>query len=168
MFKPMARRFGITAALCAIAGCGSANDAAVSTGDGDIGYTVSGDEDATNIRLDTSDGQATVDTGSDIPPNLPDGIAVYPGATISNVTNVGMEDKGSGAMVSMKADDGAGKVAAWYRKKAEASGYSIESETASGKLIMMSGESADGREFNLSVAQEVSGSTIQLVAGKGL
>ncbi|RVQ66899.1 hypothetical protein EKN06_08035 [Croceicoccus ponticola] len=155
-------------AAIALAGCGSDKEGTIATGEGDVAYRMSGDEDANNIQLKGPDGEATVDTGKDLAPDLPAGLAVYPGAKVTNVSNVGLGEQGSGSLVAMDTADGAQKVAEWYKAQGEKSGYKIAAQLQTGKLHMVSGKTDDGREFSVTASDREGGTSVQLIAGSGL
>ncbi|WP_156500405.1 hypothetical protein [Croceicoccus bisphenolivorans] len=156
------------AAMLALGGCGSGEEGTISTEDGDVEYRISGDDDATNIRLNTPDGNATVDTGETLKPDLPEGIAVYPAAKVTNVSNVGLGDKGSGSLVAMDTADAPDKVTGWYKAAAEKAGYKVEAQLQTGNLHMISGKAGDGREFSVTASAREGGTSVQLIAGSGL
>jgi len=165
-------------AAFALAGCGSGSEGTIETEDGDVTYTVDGDDGESKITLESPDGQAMVTSGSDVKPDLPDGIGIFPGARISNVTNIGVDGmgtsgkagsgKGSGSMVTLKSDASAQEVADWYRETATKAGFRIEGSANVNDMVILGGKAEDGREFSLTVSADGKGSQAQLIAGEGL
>ncbi|MBB3990447.1 hypothetical protein [Croceicoccus naphthovorans] len=154
-------------ATLALTACGSPDEGKIPTEDGDIDYTVTGDGEAGQVTLSGPDGDMTVDSGTNVDPDLPEGVVAYPGATISNVTNVAVGG-GNGAMVSMETPDSAQKVVDWYKAEARKRSFAIEAEVHQGDLHMLGGKAADGREFSLTASDKGGNTTVQLIAGVGL
>ena len=55
-----------------------------------------------------------------------------------------------------------------YVARARAAGYEIETEGSTDALRIVSGKTADGREFNVVANGDDSPTTVQLTAGRGL
>ncbi|WP_144096125.1 hypothetical protein [Croceicoccus sediminis] len=155
------------AAVLAISGCGSEREGTVQSEDGEVAYEISEDGETTNVRLNGDEGEVTVDTGANLKPDLPDGLAVYPGATITSASNVGLGEA-AGALVTMESADSPEKIVGWYKDQAAKAGYDIDSEVSTGSLRIVSGKTADGREFNVVANGDDSPTTVQLTAGRGL
>ncbi len=106
--------------------------------------------------------------GADRTPDLPAGIAVYPGARVEAASNVAIADKRRGTLVAMTTPDSAQKVADWYAATARKAGYTVATPLRAGTLVAVTGEAADGREFSLSASPRDKGASIQLVASVGV
>lgn len=159
-------------ALCLLPGlvlsaCGSADEGTIATEDGDVDYAVTDEDGARHVELSGEQGTASVDTGKDVAPELPEGLSVYPGARIANVANVGLAET-SGTLVSMESEDSPARIADWYRQQAEAAGYTVKAEVAGDALHILSGKTTDGREFGLVANGAETPTTIQLTAGRNL
>lgn len=152
------------APLTLLAGCGSSDEGKIRTEDGDVGYTVIEDGGSSDVRLSSPNGEASVASGEDLTPDLPAGLAVYPGAKVTSVTNVGIAAKG-GAIVSMESSDSPEKLVAWYRAQAERAGFTIAGSAKAGALHMLSGKADDGREFALTASRRNDRTEAQLIAG---
>lgn len=155
------------ASFLALSACGSEREGTMQTEDGEVAYEISENGEQTNVRLNGEDGEVTVDTGANVKPDLPDGLAVYPGAKVTSASNVGMGEA-AGALVSMESGDAPEKIVGWYKDKAKAAGYEIETEVSTDALRIVSGKTADGREFNVVANGDDSPTTVQLTAGRGL
>lgn len=129
--------------------------------------TYRGGDVTPNIRIDTPGGEAKVVTGADVRPDLPPGIAVYPGAKVVSVSNVGLDGKSGGAVVSMETGDAPDKVVSWYRDAAGSAGYKIDASLQTGGLTVLSGRADHGGEFSVTATKREGGSSVQLLAGNG-
>lgn len=155
------------AAILALSACGSEREGTMQTEDGEVAYEISEDGETTNVRLNGDEGEVTVDTGANLKPDLPDGLALYPGARITSASNVGLGEA-AGALVTMESEDSPEKIVGWYKDQAAKAGYEIDSEVSTGSLRIVSGKTADGREFNVVANGDASPTTVQLTAGRGL
>ncbi len=105
--------------------------------------------------------------GANRTPDLPEGLAIYPGARVEGVSNVALADKRRGTLVAMTSRDPARKVADWYAQAARKAGFEVATPLRAGSLLAVTGEAADGREFSLGVSPRAAGSSIQLVGSAG-
>lgn len=152
---------GALAATLALGACGSDKPEAAD----DTAYR--GGEVVPNIRIDTPGGEARVVTGADITPDLPPGIKLYPGAKVVSVSNVGLEGKRGGAVVSMETGDAPERIVSWYRDAAGSAGYKIDTQLQTGGLTVLSGRADHGGEFSVTATKREGGSSVQLLAGNG-
>jgi len=155
-------------AALALAGCSSEKEGTIATDDGDVAYSLDESDGNTRVNLDGPDGEAAVETGEDLTPDLPEGLTLYPGAKVDTVSNVGLGDSAAGTLVSMITSDSPDKVTAWYKAETTKAGYGIEAELQTGALHMISGKAEDGRQFSVSATQRDDGSSVQIIAGAGL
>lgn len=157
----------VSIAALALSACGSEKEGTLATEDGDVSYTIDDADGGKNISLSGPEGEATVETGEDIKPDLPAGVMLYPGASVESVSNVGLENGASGALVSMKSTDSPDKVAAWYKAEAVKAGFTPDAQLQTGKLHVFSAKAPDGRQFSVTATERDGGSSIQLIAGSG-
>lgn len=153
------------AAMIALAACSSEKSGTFETEGGEKGeYTVNSDDGGMNATITTKDGTATMQSGENVKASLPDGFTVYPGATVVTATNV---DAGGtkGSLVMMETGDSPEKVAAFYRKQAEAAGIKIEMEMTVNGGKMIGGKGEGGRMFSLNTTTNDGKTGIQLTAG---
>lgn len=153
------------AATIALAACSSEKSDTFETEDGEKGeYTVNSDDGGMNATITTKDGTATMQSGENVKADLPLGFTVYPGATVVSATNVdGGGTKGS--LVMMETDEAPDKVAAFYRKQAEAAGINIEMEMTINGGEMIGGKGDGGKMFSLNTTNNDGKTGIQLTAG---
>lgn len=157
------------AAACSfvLAACGSENSGTFETSEGEKGeYTVDSDGDGMNATVTTPDGTATMQSGENVKADLPDGFTVYPGAKVVSATNVD-SPQSKGALVIMETTDSPDKVAAFYRKQAEAAGIKIEMEMTVNGGKMIGGKGPDERVFSLNTTSNDDNTGIQLTVGQG-
>lgn len=153
------------AATIALAACSSEKSGTFETEDGEQGeYTVDSDGGGAKASITTDEGTFTMQSGDDVKADLPDGFTVYPGAKVVSATNVdGGGTKGS--LVMMETTDAPDKVAAFYRKQAEAAGIKIEMEMTINGGKMIGGKGEGGKMFSLNTTNNDGKTGIQLTAG---
>jgi hypothetical protein len=163
----MMRNFLMMAtATLALTACGGEKTVYSDAEGNEVKVTRKGDGDASEIKITSADGSATVNIdsgGTDA--KLPLGLAVYPGAKVVSTMTSNADGK-SGGMVVMESSADRDTVVAWYRKAVEAKGFKIESEITTQDLRAISG-TKDGGSFSLQVVPAESGSSITLIAGEG-
>ena len=155
----------IAAATLALAACGGEKTVYSDADGNEVKVTREGDGDASEIKITSADGSATVNIeggGSDA--KLPLGLSVYPGAKVVSTMTTNADGK-SGGMVVMESSAERDTVVAWYRKAVEARGFKIESEITTQELKAISG-SKEGGSFSLQVTPTENGSSITLLAGE--
>lgn len=158
----------LSLAALALAGCGSDNEGTLDTDAGDVAYTIEDEDGATSVNLAGPEGEATVETGEDLAPDLPGGVSLYPGASVDSVSNVGLENGTAGALVSMKSADSPEAITAWYKAEATKQGFAPDAQLQTGKLSVFSAKASDGRQFSVTATERDGGSSIQLIAGSGI
>lgn len=169
------RMMGACVGLALLAACGSNEGQEVASGtvkgeDGKTAdYSVRQNGDDTTMTVKSEDGEAVIRTGGDVAGALPEGLALYPGATVTNSIAVSSDQPGKGgAQVSFETVDPAAKVVAWYRAAAEKAGYKIETELTTGDLAMVGGRKGEGdagKAFQLMVNKSEGKSIVTLIAG---
>lgn len=154
-----------TAAL-ALTACGGEKTVYSDAEGNEVNVTREGDGDASEIKITSADGSATVNIdngGTDA--ELPLGLSVYPGAKVVSTMTTNADGK-SGGMVVMETSADGETVIAWYRKAVEAKGFKIENEIRTPDLRSIAG-TKEGGSFSLQATTADSGSTITLIAGEG-
>ena len=158
----------VALAPLALAACGSEQSGTFDDGEGGEGnYSVEQQGDETTATITTKDGTATMRSGANVPVELPDGFALYPGASVSNNTSFGAAE-GSGALVNMTASDAPGKMVEFYRKQATAAGFEITMDSKMGDQQAIVGERDDGTKFTFNASPAEGGSEAQLMVAEGL
>lgn len=151
----------------ALTACGSENSGSFETSDGGEGeYTVDSDGEGMNATVTTADGTATMRSGENVKAELPNGFTVYPGSRVISATNVDSPES-KGSLVMMETSDSPDKVAAFYRKQAEAAGIEIEMEMTVNGGKMLGGKGPDERVFSLNTTSNDNNTAIQLTVGQG-
>ncbi len=149
----MHRIIGISAAALLVTGCGSGDEDAVQTAEGEV---------ATQAE------QAAGSSAIEAVAGMPDGFSAYPGATVVTSTTIDTTD-GSGVLAVMTTPDTADKVIAFYRAQAEAAGITIEGEMNANGTRLIGGEGAGGLAFSASASPGGEGTTtVQLTVGRGM
>ncbi|RIV90497.1 hypothetical protein D2V17_04390 [Aurantiacibacter xanthus] len=156
----------ISAAVLALAACGSDDSNTIETEDGDITYTVDEDSGKTVTTVTNAEGETVkVQSGEGAAANLPDGFTLYPGARVVSSTNVSSGGS-NGALVELESPAKAEEIVAFYRKEAEAAGIEIKMEMKANEAQIVSGESPDGLVFSINAApRDEGGSRATLTIG---
>lgn len=155
-----------TAAFTLLAGCGGEKTVYSDAEGNEVKVTREGDGDASEVKITSADGSATVNINTDATDaKLPFGLEVYPGAKVVSTMNSN-SDGNQGAMVVMESSARPDAVIAWYRKSVEGKGFKIETEITTGDMRAIAG-TKDGGSFTLQVAPAEAGSSITLIAGQG-
>lgn len=155
----------LAAATLALAACGGEKTVYSDAEGNEVNVTREGDGDASEIKITSADGSATVNIDSGATDaKLPLGLSVYPGAKVVSTMTTNADGK-SGGMVVMETGADRDTVVAWYRKAVEAKGFKIESEITTQDLRSIAG-TKDGGSFSLQVTPNDSGSSITLLAGE--
>lgn len=163
----MIRRIALAAAASAmLAACGSEETGEFTTQEGETGeYTIDPATGETSARIETEEGTATMRSGASVPVNLPDGITIYPGASVVSNTVVDHAG-GSGSMVTLRSEDAPQQIASHYRREAESAGFKIELEMKVDDGVLIGGEGPGGAVFSLNTSRDTDGSTLaQLMIG---
>ncbi len=164
----MHRIIGVCAATCLLAACGGSDERTIQTEDGEVTYDIDSDGGESTFTFEGEDGgELTMQTGSNVDADLPDGYSVYPGSTVVSSTNMKQAD-GEGSMVLMTTDDSPDEVVAYYRAQAEAVGITIQSEITANGNKLIGGEGPDGSTFSVNASPSDDGTTVQLLVGRGL
>lgn len=152
-------------ATLALAACGGEKTVYSDAEGNEVNVTRKADGDASEIKITSSDGSATVNIDSGgTSAKLPLGLSVYPGAKVVSTMTTNADGK-SGGMVVMETSADRDTVIVWYRKTVEAKGFKIESEITTPQLKSIAGTSDSG-SFSLQ-ATDVDGNTsITLLAGE--
>jgi hypothetical protein len=130
-----------------------------------VKVTREGDGDASEVKITSADGSATVNINAgDTDAKLPFGLEIYPGAKVVSTMNSN-SDGNTGAMVVMESDAKPDAVLGWYRKSVESKGFKIETEITTGDMRAIAGTKDKG-SFTLQVAPGDAGSMITLIAGQ--
>ncbi len=152
------------AATVMLAGCGGEKTVYSDAEGNEVKVTREGDGDASEVKITSADGSATVNISSDGDgATLPFGLQLYPGAKVVS-TMASNSDGKTGAMVVMESAAKPDAVLAWYRKAVEAKGFKIESEITTQDLRAITG-TKDSGTFSLQVVPAEAGSSITLIAG---
>lgn len=157
----------VIAATALLGACGSETSGTFTTEDGGKGeYAVDAEGESMTATVKTEDGTATMQSGPDAKPDLPKGFTVYPGGTIITVSNVKQKGE-SGSMMMFETTDSPEKVAAFYKKQAEAAGFEITTEADVNGSKTIAGETADKTSFMINANGSGDKTAAQLVIGKG-
>lgn len=99
--------------------------------------------------------------------DLPFGFTRYPGAKVVTASKINLSH-GSGKLVVMSTSDSPAKVIKFYEHQARAAGITIRRQTSTGGMKVVGGDRPDGVAFVISASPGPSGTTAQLVVGKGV
>ncbi len=150
-------------AVLFLASCGGNDEVASGTfedSDGNEGsYSVSGDDENTEMTFKSEDGEVKFATGSKATEDLPMGVKLYPGANVQTSIK-GMGDGQSGAMVVFKSDDSQAEVLDFYKDQMKSLGIDVRTEINTGDMKMIGGEQKGGEVFNVSVTKEQGGGVV--------
>jgi hypothetical protein len=155
------------AAAALLAGCGSEQSGTNGDDGGEISVAHDDGEGSATAIAGRSDGNVRVESGSDVPIDLPDGFSIYPGAEV--VTNTVFDEGDSkGALVTMESDASAEAMVEHYRRQAEGAGVEIELNLTTDTMAMIGGKSADGSPFSFTATREggAAKTTGQLMVGE--
>lgn len=164
----MRRILGVSSAALILASCSPDREGTIQTEDDEIEYSIDGSGSNAEFRgTDESGREVSVNTGTDVPVNLPAGYSIYPGANVVSNSVVNMGD-GSGSIVLMTTSDSPEQVARFYRAQAEAAGIEIAMEMNVQDSQMIAGEGPSGKTFTLNASTNDEGTTAQLMVGENL
>ena len=156
------------AAAVLLAGCGSEQSGTFETDGGESGsYTVDRSGEEVTATIETAEGTARVQSGAEVPIDLPRGFSIYPGAEI--VTNTVFDQADSkGALVTMESDASAEDMIEHYRRQAESAGIELELNLTTDTMRMIGGKAPDGSPFSFTATREdgASKTTGQLMVGE--
>ena len=149
-----------------VAACGSEQSGTITNEEGESAdYTVNQEGGGVTATLETADGKATITSGANVKVALPDGFLIYPGATVTSNTVMDGPD-GKGAMVTMQSDADPAAMVAFYRKAAEAAGYTIAMEMKTDASTMIAGEKKENKGgFSFSAGAKDGTTNAQLMVG---
>lgn len=118
------------------------------------------------ITIHREDGPVTLREGAGVPVSLPAGFSPFPGArVVSNA--IAARPDGEGVLLTFEADAPAQEVIAHTRSEAEAAGFSVDVDLATGDTRTIAGTRASDRAtFSLTVTQGAP-ATGQLSASTG-
>lgn len=135
-----------------------------------------GDRQSQTVTNPQTGESVTVESGSGAraPANMPDFAPLYPGATIENSmtgTSSGESGANRGGMVTLRVNDGAEQVAAFYRQALDRSNLSERNELNINGVLMITGNAPDdpNRALQVSIAPNTDGpgSLVTLVYSLG-
>jgi len=150
-----------------LAACGSEKSGTIETDDGTASYTIDESDGEVTATVDTGEGTATMRAGADVAVDLPQGLSIYPGATV--VSNAVFEQADSrGALVTMEADASPAEMIDFYREQAEDAGMEIGLTMNTETMRMIGGKAEDGSSFSFTATQEGGKTTGQLMAGEAV
>ena len=151
-----------------LAACGSETSGEIVTGEGETGeYTIDRASGETSASIETPDGTATMRSGANVPVDLPDGFSLYPGAKVITNTVVDHADN-KGNMVTFETGDSPKKVAAYYRKQAEAAGIKVQIDATINGGSMIAGDDGKGLSFSINASETEGTTSAQLMIGRNL
>lgn len=155
---------GLAALL--VTGCGGPDaEGTIETEEGEFDYSIDASGGNSEFSGQTSDGRdVSVQTGTNVSADLPDGYSLYPGSNVVTASNVAVRD-GTGSVVIMTTPDSPEDVAEYYRAQAEAAGISIAMENTGPDSKMLAGEGEGGKSFTLTASKGDNGTTAQLMVG---
>ena len=157
-----------SAAIIGLTGCSSERSGTITTEDGETSYKVDPGTGDVSMNVTGPDGeQMTLNSGSDVAADLPDGFTVYPGAKVVSSAVINQGD-GKSAIIAMTTSDSAEKMTAFYRSQAEAAGVKISTELNDGNTRMIAGEGANGIGLTFTTNVSGEGTSGQLMIGEGI
>lgn len=154
----------LLAGTFALAACGGEKTVYSDTEGNEVKVTRDGDGDASEVKIESADGSATVKIdgeGSDA--KLPYGLKLYPGAKIVS-SMIGNSNGKSGGLYVMESSGKRDVIFAWYKKALVDGGFKIESEITTEELRSVTA-GKDGGSLSLQVVPSESGTSITLMAG---
>jgi len=154
----------IASVVLALAGCSSDNSGGQSDSEK---VAIDQDVGETTATVTTSEGIATVRSGTDIKIVLPKGFSVFPGAVVESNTSFSSAD-GAGALVNMTSDAPPQKMVDFYRRQAKAAGAQITLDATKGKQMMLVGKGKDGLGFTFNAGPNDGKTRAQLMIGRDL
>ena len=159
------RTMALGVAALALSACGSSESGSFDTEDGSGTYTLDEDGDGVEMRFTDDEGnETTLNSGSDVEVDLPDGFTIYPGAEVVQKTVLNSAE-GEGSLLMMTSSDTPQAMADHYRAQAEAAGIEISMEMTSGDTRIIGGEGPDERFFSFSASGDGGESTGMLTIG---
>lgn len=161
------RKCAFVVASCALlAACGSETSGTFTAEDGTTGeYSMESDGDSMTATITTEEGTAVARSGAGTKADLPVGFTLYPGATVISNTKVSSDGQ-SGSMTMIESADSPEKIAAFYRKQAEAAGFEIKTEATVNESLMIAGEGPDKTSFMVNANLSGDKTVAQLLIGK--
>lgn len=156
----------VVTASVLLSACGSEKSGEITTADGETAqYTVENDGEGTTATVTTDEGTVVARSGAGTKADLPEGFTLYPGANVISTTNVSSDGQ-SGNMTMFESADSPEKVAAFYRKQAEAAGFEIKSETKAEGAFILTGEGPGKSGFMINANTSGDKTVAQLMVGK--
>ncbi|ARS29155.1 hypothetical protein [Sphingomonas sp. KC8] len=158
------------ALLLALAACGE-KETASGTITGEDGkkatYQVTEKDGQSTLTVKTEDGNAQIVSGAG-EAALPPGLALYPGATITNSTRItGETPEKGGSILAFDTQDAPAKVVAFYKAAALKAGYTIEGEVKMGEMEMLTAKNSGKAGFTLTANQDAGKTSASLLSGAG-
>lgn len=131
-------------------------------------YIVDGETGEISARIHREDGTvATMRSGEKVPVRLPASFTLYPGAEVISNTHV-RHGGGNGVLLTMRSADDPEKLAAFYRRQAEAAGVALEMQMKAGRTAMFAGKGAHDLAVSFNVSEETGETVAQLMVGTGM
>ena len=121
----------------------------------------------TRAVVNNEDGTTIMRAGETVPPRLPEGFSIYPGAEIRNTIQIGRDDA-TGVVVSLVSEDSLADLVAFYRRQAEAAGVDVAIDLKTGAMTTIAGEAPDGTSFAFQASGATGETTGQLTLRRGL
>ncbi|WP_380875385.1 hypothetical protein ACFB49_04430 [Sphingomonas sp. DBB INV C78] len=157
------------ALLLGLAACGEKETASGTVKDdsGTATYKLTEKDGKSTLTVKTADGSAHITSG-DGTAALPEGLAPYPGATITSSTRItGDTPEKGGSMLSFDTTDAPAQVVAFYRTAAQKAGYLVESEVKAGTMEMLVAKNPGKAAFTLTANREGEKTSVNLLGGAG-
>ena len=125
----------------------------------------SNEEDTTSFK--TADGDTvTIAQREGENASWPEGFSPYPGAQVVSDMSMGTDDA-SGQIITFESDDAPDDIADFYRKEAEAAGFTINMDFKTDGDRLLTAEAPDGRTFamNTDTAADITEVSLSINAG---
>lgn len=130
-------------------------------------YKVSEKDGQSTLTVKTEEGSAQITSGAG-EAALPPGLALYPGATITNSTRItGETPQKGGSIFAFDTPDAPTQVIAFYKAAALKAGYTIEGEVKMGEMEMLTAKNPGKAGFTLTASAEQGKTSASLLAGAG-
>jgi hypothetical protein len=148
-----------SAALLALAGCGSGGEQAREAERRDRAAPA-------DTTIVTPQAKAELRSGAGAMAALPAGLPAYPGAeSTGGVEVTGASAEGSGGIVGFRTADSPARVVDFYAAAAERAGYRIAQRSSFGTTAMLTAQRGEGEVLNVTATETGGATQVQIIAG---